>query len=250
MAWSVSTMTRSLQNVPGKQEAFWTRVIWLANKHSATIESLIALLLQYTTARKRHNTSVKKVNPHCRGPEKLIQRNYAREIVTAIFPQRPATNNFKDDLAVACKTGNSAEIINTIRNALQIRGLGFNVVPSTRAIDRSTSKLLEKFTCICEPEICFSGFRCNLVKTVEFAAELLYNITNIDGLQVDIWGDGCEIGGANQTRLCFRILKDVTDKITSQSASIVFCFACESLDLSIFLVCFVCYKLMIFSVPR
>ena len=50
----------------------------------------------------------------------------------------------------------------------------------------------------------------------------LFGSNGISDLRVDIWGDGCEIGGVETTRIAFRIL---TDKIKCQSSNAVFCFA-------------------------
>ena len=44
-------------------------------------------------------------------------------------------------------------------------------------------------------------------------------------LTIDLWGDGCEIGGVDHTRLCFRILHDFSDTITVQSSSMKMCFS-------------------------
>ena len=78
---------------------------------------------------------------------------------------------------------------------------------------------------MCEPERTFSGFRCNLIKSVEIASYFLFGSNEIRDLRVDIWGDGCEIGGVETTRIAFRIL---TDKIKCQSSNAVFCFAAYS----------------------
>ena len=56
-----------------------------------------------------------------------------------------------------------------------------------------------------------------------FASLVLLQKTNLEGLKIDIWGDGCEIGGGVEvTRLAFRILNTT---VSSQSSKAVFCFA-------------------------
>ena len=47
----------------------------------------------------------------------------------------------------------------------------------------------------------------------------------ISELNIDLWGDGCEIGGVDHTRPRLRILQDFSDEITGQSKSIAFCFS-------------------------
>ena len=84
---------------------------------------------------------------------------------------------------------------------------------------------MENFISVCKPEATFSGFRCDLVSCVKFAAWILYGRETILGLNIDLWGDGCEIGGNDHTRMCFRVLQDFSEKITAQSSSITFCFS-------------------------
>ena len=77
---------------------------------------------------------------------------------------------------------------------------------------------------MCKPEATFSGFRCDLVKCVKNAAWLLFETEDICELTIDLWGDGCEIGGIDHTRMCFRILKSYSSKVTVQPATVAFCF--------------------------
>ena len=57
---------------------------------------------------------------------------------------------------------------------------------------------------------------------METVSYFLFGTKELNGQRVDIWGDGCEIGGVETTRIAFRIL---TDKIKCQSSDAVFCFA-------------------------
>ena len=50
----------------------------------------------------------------------------------------------------------------------------------------------------------------------------LIGTKELNGLRVDIWGDGCEIEGVETTQIAIRIL---TDKVKCQSSHSVFCFA-------------------------
>ena len=141
-----------------------------------------------------------------------------------MFTDRPNDDDFATQIAIALKTGNTNDVIESIRNCFKIDGLGYNIIPSTRTIRSHSSTLMSNFISVCDPELTFSGFRCDLVKTVKYAAYLLFRIEDLENVEIDIWGDGCEIGGVDITRLCFRFLRDVSDSVTCQSASVTFCF--------------------------
>ena len=100
-------------------------------------------------------------------------------------------------------------------------------MPSYRAVQRYQNQILENFISVCKPEPTFSGFRCDLVSCVKFAAWILYGRREISGLNIDLWGDGFEIGGNDRTRMCFRILQAFSEKITAQSSSTTCCFRCK-----------------------
>ena len=125
-------------------------------------------------------------------------------------------------MSLVTKTGNMEDVIKIIRTRLSIVGLGYNLVPCIRLVKKSTSEIQSYFTAMCEPERTFSGFRCNLIKCVETVSYFLLGTKELNGLRVDIWGDGCEIGGVETTRIVFPIL---TDKIKCQSSNSVICFA-------------------------
>ena len=149
--------------------------------------------------------------------------NMVRKIVEELFRKRGSTEEFRHHLSLVMKTGNSEDIIKVIRTRLSIVGLGYNLVPCMRLVKKSTAEIQSYFTAMCEPERTFSGFRCNLTKCVEIVSFLLFGTNDIKDLRVDIWGDGCEIGGVETTRMAFRILS--TEKIKCQSSNAVFCFA-------------------------
>ena len=100
-------------------------------------------------------------------------------------------------------------------------GLGYNVVPCIRLIKKSIAEIQTYFVSLFQPERTFSGFRCDLINCVELAA-YLFGIYDLRGLKIDIWGEGCEIGGLETTRFAFRVL---SEKTSCQSSSSVFCFA-------------------------
>ena len=145
-----------------------------------------------------------------------------RKIVEILWEKRGSTEDFRHHLSLVMKTANTGDVINVIRRRLSIVGLGYNLVPCIRLVKKSTAEVQSYFTAMCEQEKTFSCFRCNLIKCVEIASYFLFGSNEISDLRVDIWGDGCEIGGVETTRIAFRIL---TDKMKCQSSITVFCFA-------------------------
>ena len=86
----------------------------------------------------------------------------------------------------------------------------------------STASLVNPFLALCKPQKSFCGFRTDLVACIQLAVFLLFKTENINNVKVDIWGDGCAIGGTEVTRMAFRLL---SEDISAQSATSVFCFA-------------------------
>ena len=91
------------------------------------------------------------------------------------------------------------------RSRIEITGFK-SFVPSPRHVRRATTEIVVHFTNFCEPEKTFFGFRTDLVSCVKAVAFLSLKTTELQGLRVDIWGDSCEIGGVEVTRLAFRLL--------------------------------------------
>ena len=147
--------------------------------------------------------------------------NVVKILIDRLFENRGSSKEFSDILSLTAQTGNTEAVIKLIRSKLSVVGLGYNVVPCIRLIKKSTAQIQTYFVSLCHPERTFSGFRCDLIKCVELAAYLL-GMYDLCGLRIDIWGDGCEIGGLETTRFAFRVL---SEKISCQSSSSVFCFA-------------------------
>ena len=148
--------------------------------------------------------------------------NVVRVLAIELFSKRGSTKDFEFCLGIACKTGNVEEVINIIRNRLQLIGLGHNLVPTMRNVQRSTASLVNHFLDLCKPQKSFSGFRTDLVACIQLAVFLLFKTENINNFKVDIWRDGCKIGGTEVTRMAFRLF---SEDICAQSAASVFCFA-------------------------
>ena len=147
--------------------------------------------------------------------------NVVKILIDQLFENRGSTKEFSHILSLTAQTGNTEAVIKLFRSKLSVVGLGYNVVPCIRLIKKTTAEIQTYFVSLCHPERTFSGFRCDLIKCVELAAYLL-GMYDLCGLRIDIWGDGCEIGGLETTRFAFRVL---SQKISCQSSSSVFCFA-------------------------
>ena len=92
------------------------------------------------------------------------------------------------------------------------------------------------------PEKTFSRFPSDLVSRVKAVAFLSLKTTELQGLRLDIWGESCEIGGVEVTRLAFRLLdvNFVCSRLATFSVSQVsqFCFGKISLmNISLGIVC-------------
>ena len=129
------------------------------------------------------------------------------------------------NIAISLKSGKAEDLLFPISSNLKKkRGKLQNFVPSYRAVQRYKSRIIEKVISVCKPKDTFSGFRFDLVACVKFAAWILYGREKISGLNIDLWGDDCEISGIDNTRMCFRTIQDFSEKITAQSSSITICF--------------------------
>ena len=156
---------------------------------------------------------------------KTKQSSYLKTIVKKLFPNMESKESMISSLVISIRSGNIDDVISTIRANLSINGQLHNIMPSSRAIRRFSKIFTNAFISMCKPEATFSGFRCDLVKCVKIAAWLLFETEDISELTIDIWGDGCEIGGVDHTRMCFRILKNYSWKVTVQSATVAFRFS-------------------------
>lgn len=195
---------------PGGAVKFWRQVFWCARHRRISLQGLVDFVRRNANV---HHRESRKGTP-----------NLTSILVHGLLSNRGSTRAFCDNLSLAMRTGNADMLINVIRKHLATPGLRTNLVPSMRSIQRSTASIVRNFIALCKPERTFSGFRVDLVSCVKIAAFLLLNISSVNGLRVDIWGDGCEIGGMEITRLTFRLLCDETGP-SAQSSDAVFCFA-------------------------
>ena len=189
---------------------FWQLVFTFARQQGIKIDGLIQYVKK--NARRHHRVSDKN-NP-----------NLTKILLHRLLTARGTTTAFCEELSLVMRTGNTEDLIGCIRAHLDVRGLKENLVPSIRSIRKTTASIVRNFIALCRPERTFSGFRVDLVTCVKIATFLIHETTSLDGIRVDIWGDGCEIGGKEVTRLTFRLLRDGAGP-SAQSSDAVFCFA-------------------------
>lgn len=223
---------------PGGSVKFWRQVFWFIKHRGIRLEGLIEHV--------KRNAEVH----HYQSRRESI--NLVKFLVHGLLPNRGSSKAFSEHLSIAMRTGSSELLLDVIRRHLATPGLNANLVPALTMIKTSTASIVANFIALCKPEITYSGFRVDLVSSVKVAAFLLFRIVSVNGLRVDIWGDGCEIGGMEITRLTFRLLFDenpvldntagpsshrrsvgrrITQKgPTAQSSDAVFCFAGKYID--------------------
>lgn len=193
---------------PGGSVSFWRQVFWFVRYRGIRLQGLVDFARETAGVRNRQT--------------RKGSLNITKTLIDGLLSKRGLMRNFCDNLAIAMRTGNMETLINVIRGRLAVTGLRCNIVPSIRSIKISTATLVRNFIAICKPERTYSGFRVQLVACVKLAAFFLLKKTDINDIQVDIWGDAVEIGGIDVTRMTFRLL---CDKISAQSSEAVFCFA-------------------------
>ena len=96
--------------------------------------------------------------------------------------------------------------------------------PGYTAIKEMSKPMISKFISLFKPKIIFSGFRIGLVRPIRVMTFILFKgRTDLQGLRVDIWGDGVQLGKKDQTRMAFRFLEGTS--ISNQSSDAIFSFA-------------------------
>ena len=65
---------------------------------------------------------------------KKEEPNMVRKIVESLLETRGSTEDFRHNLSLVMKTGNTEDVINVIRRRLSIVGLGYNLVPCIRLV--------------------------------------------------------------------------------------------------------------------
>ena len=212
---------------PGGSVKFWRQVFWFLQLNNIKFDGLLQHVQENAKSQHRSN-----------------RPNLAKKIIFGLLSNRGSNAVFAGHLSIAFRTGNQDDVIDTVRKHLSVIGLNGNIVPSVRIIQNSTAEFVRHFITLFKPERTFSGFRVDLVISVRITAFLIYGVKSIEGIGVDLWGDGCEIGGTEVTRMTFRLFKKGLVKgtqsnggtrrvgrapklamPTAQSSDAVFCFA-------------------------
>ncbi len=194
---------------------FWDAVIRYADHNKFSVHDLIQKFVEEAESRK------------CKGGKNARDVNHIKIVVNALFQtdDEDQREKLREELTLASKTENWSNLLLLIRKRLEVTGLGRNIIPSVRTLQRENSLLIQCFYNTMQPQHTYSGFRIDLVSAVQFVAYFRLKKRCLSGISVDIWGDGAEIGKVNVTRLAFRILNQET-QISAQSVDNVFTFAC------------------------
>ena len=200
---------------PKGSKRFWRQVLFYVRCHRVSLQGLMEVAEKDSQRTKRGKGGRKK----CRF---TFSTHF---MIFHLFKKRGSSEDFKYELAKATKleTLTIISILLDLGLKLQASNHSFFLQDTFR---RATAEIVVHFTHFCKPEKTFLRFRIDLVSCVKADASLSLKTTELQGLSVDIWGDICEIGGVEFTRLAFRLL-DVN--ISVQSALSVFRFAGKSI---------------------
>lgn len=218
--------SRYLERLPSKWQSsegismFWKQVLKSAQEKEIGVDSFIKELMQHAEDRKK------------RARKSSSDENHLRLVVEALFPKCMTDREFfREKLFLAKFLGTWEDVLNSIRSETTLVGLGHNIVPSSSSIRSLSSKLTSFFIAAFRPSRTFSGFRIDLTRAVTLVCYVLYGKTDLADVQLDIWGDGANIGGLDVTRMAFRILngKEFTNRYgqqcSAQASTAVFTFA-------------------------
>jgi len=119
--------------------------------------------------------------------------------------------------------GTSAETLTAAKSFLE--DTLPNVLPSRKVVRQFTNKFRLFFLDVWRLKNTETGMRVSLVEAVKWTAKNCHGLESIDGLRVDIWGDGMARGNTEVTRFCFRVLGNQTESFKCQTRDATFCFA-------------------------
>ena len=205
--------------------SFWKRIFQYARLHTISLKALGTAAIAVSKQRRINRSHNRAGRP-----------SIVKVLVKSLFKNIGTDANFRAALALCMKCGSMEDLINTIRRHVEVPELGYGILPCMTVIKKSTKLTMRYFIGICKPEKCFSGWRVNLVLAVKLAVFMRWGSPDLNGVLVDIWGDGAECGDIDQTRLCFRILGGPGDaalgcspkvpvaRVSAQSARAAVCF--------------------------
>ncbi len=100
-----------------------------------------------------------------------------------------------------------------------------DIMPSRRDVEKTRDLTKLEFMSQWKLQPIPDGLRVSLVCAVQFLARASYGLKSLEGVRIDIWGDGMMRGKTDVTRLCFRFLGLDSGGESCQSRKHVFCFA-------------------------
>ena len=159
--------------------------------------------------------------------EKLIKKKAKNIVLHSFFAgQFPGYNEeeLETRLYMELACGTSVSTICTIRQMLTLDGTMLTMLPSREKMAKMSKRVNADFIAIFNPRRTPTGYRVDLVRVVRFMVRVLHNKNDLEGVEVDIYGDAMQKGKKNVTRLLVRILTAVNADSKAQSSSYMFCF--------------------------
>ena len=124
--------------------------------------------------------------------------------------------------------GTTASLIVAIRQMMFMDGTSLTMLPTRGALQKMTTRAHHDFITTFDPRRTPTGFRLDLIKSVQFLLKVLFGVQEIDlkGVHVDIYGDAMAKGKKDVVRFILRVwISDDPTQSDAQSSSHTFCFA-------------------------
>ena len=99
----------------------------------------------------------------------------------------------RESVCLTATTENWEKVLTLMSSCFKLPTINC-LIPSSRTLRRLNTNFHCYFSSLMRPKKSYSGFRISMVRAVKAAAFMLWGITDISGMNVDIWGDGVEIG--------------------------------------------------------
>ena len=203
------TFEEKLSNWKADHTLFWRNVLDFSMKHRIAFGKLIKEIIRRSDTRRK--------------TKEYHSPNFVKQIVEELFTSRGSLKDFAEQLVT--KRGSAPKVVQFIRQRLAISGTRENIIPSLSAQQPAKDMLKRWFIRLLSPTPSRSGYRVDLVSAVQLAVFLRLDTLDLTDVGIDIWGDGCEIGGRDETRICFRIISPEIQGLSPQSPDAVFSFA-------------------------
>lgn len=119
--------------------------------------------------------------------------------------EKKENNNLHFQLLMSVLSGSGVNMLQSCRNMLDKTSSAI-VLPTVKNARKFIDKFRLNFMKDWQLQNTPTGMRCNLICAVKWVAKHCYGLDTLNGLRIDIWGDGMARGNRDVTRLCFRIL--------------------------------------------